>query len=190
MKGIWFGFGVIISLLCGCSNDPLASVTVTSSEACIGSVDLSPLLASAFERTEDLALLNQALGEPGKGGVCQGQIYMAKADSQVKIYRAWNSTNPQSRLGLWWAFNKPAGLIAQYREDYQICYQWSPLDKLVSCTLKPGTKIVVGTGQSARCSDYLSYPVSGKQQVFIENAAENVVDCHDFSGMLSWQTNH
>ncbi|MVD33254.1 hypothetical protein D6U54_19075, partial [Vibrio cholerae] len=67
-------------------------------------------------------------------------------------------------------FELPSGYTADYRKNFEICYQWSPLDKLAKCTLKAGTKVVVGNGQSAKCSEYLSYPVSEKQQVFISEA--------------------
>ena len=51
------------------------------------------------------------------------------------------------------------------------------------CKIKVGTHIVIGPGQSADCSEGLSYAKSSANQVFIpNNSAENVIfveDCHD-----------
>lgn len=179
--------GGLLLLLQGCVSYQEESDFVTS-QVCEGSSDLPSVLAVQFEPVQDEQLLNEALGEPEKGKLCQGKVYVSKSDSEVKIYRAWNSTNPNSRYGKWWAFNKPDGSVAQYREDYEICYQWSPLDKMVSCTLKPDTKIVVGNGQSAKCSEYLTYPVSAKQQVYIINASDAVLNCTEYDGVLSWKS--
>lgn len=173
-------------LLTGCSSVPTHKAS-TDAHACEGSTALPPNFSAYFEPVDDPTLLNEALGEPNEGELCQGQVYVAEEATQVQIYRAWNSTNPGSRLGHWWAFDEPSGTVASYREDYEICYQWSPLDKMVSCTLTPGTKVVVGNGQSAQCSEYLSYPVSATQQVYIDKAAEAVSDCTDYDGMLTWE---
>jgi hypothetical protein len=144
-------------------------------------------VAALFEAVEDEALLKSALGEPNKGMLCQGKVYRLKKDAVVVLYRAWNSTNPQSRLGKWWAFDRPNGKVARYRTDYQICYQWSPLDKLTHCILKGGAEVVVGTGQSAECSQYLIYPASVALQAYIEDAASSVSDCRDYDALFSWQ---
>ncbi|MBF9000300.1 hypothetical protein [Vibrio nitrifigilis] len=178
--------------LSGCSawqqseNNATSDTTVTPLAQCLGHTQLPEKLANQFYAVNDSKLLNQSLGEPGKGKLCNGAVYQAKPKTKVVIYRAWNSTNPNSKLGSWWAFSQPSGSIAKYRENYEICYQWSPLDKLVRCTLKPGTKIVLGGGQSAECSQYLSYPTSKSQQIFIEDASSAVKDCVEYTGMMSW----
>ncbi|WP_428466809.1 hypothetical protein [Photobacterium minamisatsumaniensis] len=156
-------------------------------QQCIGDTYLSGALAKDFEPIDDVNLLNKALGAPDEGGLCSGQVYISQEQADIVINRAWNSTNPASKLGQWWAFNTPKGSIAKYREDYEICYQWSPLDKMISCKLKPGTKVVVGAGQSAKCSEYLNYPVSAQQQIYIENAKSAVLECVEFDGQFSWQ---
>ena len=152
---------------------------------CIGTTDLPPNLANEFNVVEDSALLEEALGKPLKGRLCQGRVYESSSN-QVTIFRAWNSTNPGSQFGEWWAFSIPAGNVAQYREDYEICYQWSPLDKMTKCTLTKGAKIVVGTGQSAECSQYLTYPVSAAQQVFLVDASTFVSNCETFDDQFKW----
>lgn len=182
---------LILTALGGCSDIQLAEQTPPAQSAavtdCVGSDSLPAGLKTKFQTVDDPALLNQALGEPDKGGLCQGQVYESKTQTSVTLYRAWNSTNPNSQFGHWWAFSKPSGQVTTYRADYAICYQWSPLDKLVTCTLKPGTRVVVGTGQSAQCSQYLTYPVSAAQQIYIDNAQNALADCRNYSAEFSWK---
>jgi len=176
--------GTLIVVIQGCANDPVAT-TPLPEQACIGSTVISGDLSDKFELVLDSALLSQAIGEPLKGKLCQGAVYQSTQD--VTIYRAWNSTNPHSQFGQWWSFKRPSGQTAEYRKDYEICFQWSPLDKLVKCTLRPGTRVVVGNGQSAKCSEYLGYPASKKQQVFITDASDAVKDCQSYDSVMSWK---
>ena len=173
--------------LFGCSSYPIDKEVQNTVQLCSGNSDLPANLKNMFEPIEDKPLLSEALGSPNKGKLCQGQVYKSKEETQISIYRAWNSTNPNSKLGKWWAFQQPVGKISKYRSEYEICYQWSPLDTLVSCTLKPGVKVVVGTGQSAECSEYLTYSVSEKKQLFIEDASMSVTNCTVFDGEFSWK---
>ncbi len=154
---------------------------------CPGDVEPPPALEDKFEPAEDEALLSSSLGEPMKGKLCRGKVYKSKANSRVNVYRAWNSTNPKSEMGSWWAFHGPSGKVAKYRSDYEICYQWSPLDKLTHCILKDDVKIVIGTGQSAECSQYLSYPASPEKQIYMENTSNLVMDCVTYDGEFSWK---
>ena len=183
----------LVLFVVGCAKFPAGGVDVATdeatppAEACIGDTALPASLEGKFEPIDDLALLNNALGDPTKGGLCQGQVYQAKAGQSIILYRAWNSTNPHSQMGRWWAAEIPDGKTADYREDYEICYQWSPLDKLTRCDLAPGAKVVVGTGQSAECSQYLTYGVSASKQVYIENAADFMSNCDVFDDNFNWQ---
>ncbi|MEI8634178.1 hypothetical protein P4S72_23310 [Vibrio sp. PP-XX7] len=178
-----------IILLSGCVSTDMSAEkeTVTADAVCPGTTQLPEGLGGAFEAVNDPVLLAKALGEPEKGKLCQGQVYQSKAATQVRLFRAWNSTNPQSQFGQWWAYQMPAGDVATYRSDYEICYQWSPLDVMVRCTLKPNTKVVVGTGQSAKCSEYLTYPTSVKQQVYIPNAKASLINCTTYTGVMGWR---
>ncbi|MFT5722536.1 MAG: hypothetical protein ACI9W6_002865 [Motiliproteus sp.] len=188
MKNILAAVSVLT--LFGCANYQQVennTQAVAGENLCIGSSNLPEDLADKFKSIDDDSFLETALGSPQKGKLCQGQAYVSKKDSQVVLYRAWNSTNPNSKFGKWWAFKKPAGEVAKYRSDYEICYQWSPLDKLVSCTLEANTKVVVGTGQSAECSEFLTYPVSHEQQIYIEDASISLTDCSVFKGEFNWK---
>ena len=160
--------------------------TVTNNQ-CPGNVDLPAELANQFEAVTDDALLNSTISAANAGNLCQGRVYQAKTNVKVTLYRAWNTTNPNSRLGHWWAFTKPTGKTAQYRTDYEICYQFSPLDKLSQCQLAAGAKIVVGTGQSVKCSDYLTYPAAAAKQVYIQDAGSVLNSCQDFDEVFDWQ---
>lgn len=163
------------------------AVTPPVSQACIGSTELPTQLSPSFKKIHDHELHQRAIGAPEAGKLCQGQVYEAKEKTHINVYRAWNSTNPHSEKGAWWSFNQPEGSVTQYRENNEICYQWSPLDVMLTCTLKAGTKIVVGNGQSAKCSEYLTYPVSETQQVYIENADTVLENCTHFKGNFSWE---
>jgi len=158
-----------------------------ANDTCVGTVDVPAEFAVQFNPAEDDALLKTALGAPNTGSLCQGKVYaVIGSDAEVTVFRAWNSTNPGSRLGKWWAFYRPNGKTSQYRSDYEICYQWSPLDKLTQCKLKAGTKVVVGTGQSATCSQYLTYPTSAAKQIYLDNSSA-VYDCKDYDLVFKWE---
>ncbi|VFQ45298.1 hypothetical protein [Desulfoluna butyratoxydans] len=171
----------------GCSSMDNKTVTTALTPDCLGDTEIPAAFKDQFKAAEDSVLLDLALGAPDKGKLCWGQVYVAKENSDVTIYRAWNSTNPHSKMGQWWSFSKPTGLVSAYRSGCEICYQWSPLDKLVVGRLKPGTKIVVGTGQSAKCSEYLTYPVSDEKQVFIKDADTSVETTSDYDLVFKWR---
>ncbi|WP_428243296.1 hypothetical protein [Gynuella sp.] len=172
-----------VALLASCSSTP----ELVQTDECAGTTELPADFQSLFSEVEDAALLNSALGSANNGKLCQGQVYQLNADASLTLFRAWNSTNPYSRMGAWWALQKPAGSIAQYRSDYEICYQWSALDALVSCELKPGTKVVIGNGQSAQCSQYLTYPVSAALQVYLPDADQSMINCSTAEAVFFWQ---
>ncbi|MFQ3219577.1 MAG: hypothetical protein ACJAUL_001853 [Paraglaciecola sp.] len=175
------------------SNESTAVFTVPPA-ACLGNTELPPSLAGQFTPVSDPSLLANATAPAGEGKLCQGQVYQANDGEKITVYRAWNSRNSYTRLGSWWAANKPAGKTSDYQTNYEICYIWSPLDKMVQCDLKPGTKVVIGTGQSTFCAPPppAKYPstyileVSAKKQVYIENTADVVTNCRDFNNEFSW----
>ena len=174
-------------LIFGCSSIDTQKANNGFTQKCLGNTEIDSEFRDQFIEIEDNSLLNLALGSPNEGKLCWGKVYIAKQNSNILIYRAWNSTNPNSQMGQWWAFSKPTGLISTYRYNYEICYQWSPLDKLVYGRLKPGTKIVVGTGQSAKCSDYLTYPISDEKQIFIKDASKSIENPQVYDLIFKWQ---
>ncbi len=164
-----------------------AKLVLKNDVQCKGSVQPPEFVRGDLSPAIDGQLLNESLGEPEQGRLCHGAVYTVNDSSDITIYRAWNSTNPQSKMGQWWALYEPSGSVMMYRNDYEICYQWSPLDKMISCRLKAGTQVVIGTGQSARCSEYLNYGVSDKQQVYIPDAQNAVSECKEFLGEFKWK---
>ncbi len=186
---VWVAFCVGACSQATMQKKESGSLQSTSNEnvQCKGSVQPPESVQAELSLVINDPLLNESLGKPEQGKLCHGAVYSANDSSNITIYRAWNSTNPQSKMGQWWALYEPSGSVAAYRTDYEICYQWSPLDKMISCKLKPGTQVVIGTGQSARCSEYLSYDVSDKQQVYIPDAENAVSDCKEFIGEFKWK---
>lgn len=116
---------------------------------------------------EDGALLRQALGESGKGGLCAGKVLQVR--QALTVYRVWDDARPDSQFGRWWSFSPPAGPVSAYRRENAICPDWSALNAVKQCRLKVGAEIVVGPGQSARCGDGMLLAASPVNQVFIPN---------------------
>jgi len=160
--------------------------TPTSAAECAGDMELPVEFSRKFTAISDPQLLAESIGEPNKGKLCQGQVYVAKQNTQITLFRAWNGTNPASEFGDWWALKSPRGQVAQYRSEYQICYQWTPMDKMTLCSLKAGAKVVIGTGQSATCSQFLEYPSSDKKQVYLANAEADLFDCSSYNAEFNW----
>ena len=133
-------------------------------EACAGSVATSvPGLVEAGNPT----LLAKAQFQSGKGGVCLAKVF--SATTPVVLYRVFDASNPYSRFGSWWSLKRPSGSRDDYRVAFAICREWSSLDRLISCEVRPGTQIVVGTTQSAECSDGSTYAKTAENQVFVAN---------------------
>ena len=154
---------------------------VVNARQCEGALTDPP---EGFSEVDNKRLVESSLGAPGKGRLCQGKAY--QVHGSPTIYRAFNSTHPPSRLGMWWALQKPAGSVSRYREKHEICYQWSPLDSLVRCKLREGATVVLGTGQSATCSEYLTYPASSVVQLYIGSAEADALQCTSYFGVFNW----
>lgn len=164
---------------------PSATAKAPTQTKCAKAQPLPPTLAAALQKTHNPALLKKALGLPEAGGLCAGQVYTVT--TPITLYRVWNSTFAGSQLGHWWTWQKPQGAIADYRQQNAICYQWSPLDKLTQCQIAAGTQLVIGSGQSARCSAFLAYPVSSQLQIFLANSAAHTSHCQNFTAHWQWQ---
>ena len=152
---------------------------------CAGEVAAPALLATRLTEIEAPELVAQSVKGPEQGDLCQAKAY--RVNRSFEVFRGWNSNNPGSELGKWWAFTMPAGRISEYREDFAICPSWSPLDMMTRCTLKEGAKVVLGTGQSARCNPYLTYPASGEVQIYLDDGEHNLLQCTSYYGVFSWQ---
>jgi hypothetical protein len=132
---------------------------------CIGIVRGEPGLNEGMND----ALLARTQGKSGKGGVCAAKVF--SVTSPVTLYRVFDAGNPHSRLGSWWTLAAPSGSREEYRAQNAIGTEWSKLDRLVSCEVRPGSEVVLGTTQSAICADGSTYGKTGAIQVFVANDA-------------------
>ena len=144
-----------------------STIPVGSTEACVGDVMEPP---PGLVETVNTALLAESLGAAGEGKLCAGKVF--KVTYPFSVYRVWDSANTSSAYGRWWSFSPPQGPRESYREANEICTSWSALDRLSVCTLKIGAFIVIGPGQSAKCTD-ASYAKSAVNQVYVQNDAKN-----------------
>ena len=151
--------------------------------ACTGRVASPP---EGLIEANDKALLQQALGASGAGKLCDGKVF--QTIRPVTVYRVWNSEKSYTLLGSWWSFTLPKGPVEKYRAENEICPSWSTLNRMSACTIRVGTKIVAGPGQSADCpQDQLNYPKSAVNQVFIPNdARSNVIFVEDCTAGSEW----
>jgi hypothetical protein len=160
---------------------PTKPVAPTNAEACAGPVATPPPgLVKADE-----APPKWSIGEPGKGSLCEGKVFVAQGP--VTVYRIFSASYKTSKLagptGAFWTLDKPSGTAASYRNVYEICKEWNDLDMLNECKIEVGAKVILGPGQSATCdkSD-TSYPRSAANQVVIVKKTDGsvpVVDCKE-----------
>lgn len=142
-----------------------ANAPVPEGATCTGRVDAPPKGLTASEE----AAPSFAIGQPGKGALCEGKVFTAK--EPVTVYRVFSADYATSKqagpLGAYWTFAKPTGKQADYRATYEICTEWNKLDTLNECTVDVGAKIVLGPGQSATCDGGKEYAQSAANQVLI-----------------------
>jgi hypothetical protein len=132
--------------------------------ACVGAISPAP---DGLKEVTDEALLQSALAASGKGQLCTGRVY--EATKPVIVYRVWNQEKSYTQTGRWWSFDVPKGDVESYRKENAICPEWSALNVVSSCTIKVGTHVVFGPGQSATCEGGLTYEKSAVNQVYIPN---------------------
>lgn len=116
------------------------------------------------------AAIGSAVKPAGQGGVSEGIVIRLTQD--IPVYRMWsgpakvNAAGLTNRLGGWWSYDAPSGTQARYRTAYEICQGWNDLTWVAACTLKAGSVVVIGPGQSVSaetCGDATgreSYPAN------------------------------
>lgn len=145
------------------SPSPSTSPDPSAGPACAGTIEAP----AGMTAVDDAALLALAVGAPGQGKLCTGRVYQVTAP--ITVYRVWTAAKAYTQLGGWWSLTAPVGPAQAYRADNAICAEWSALDTVSSCTIKLGTHIVIGPGQSADCEGDADYAQSATNQVFIPN---------------------
>ncbi|WP_018610357.1 hypothetical protein [Uliginosibacterium gangwonense] len=164
--------GLVFMLLClsGCQTvyqGGAPSLLGTDGVPCDGQV----AAPAGWREVNDDALLKMALGATDKGGICAGKVF--EATQATRVYRVWDSRYATSRLGKWWALDQPESPREAYRANYAICPDWSALDEETACMLQPGSRIVLGTTQSASCGSFI-YPKTAWLQVYVNPQGASV----------------
>lgn len=105
------------------------------------------------------------------------KIYKVIKDGLI-IYRVWNHSNPQSEYGNWWTFEYPEDgtYVQTYRKENGICSEWSPLDMLSSAEIKRASFIIVGSGASVECNEFVKYStdIVTSTQVYIDSPTKKL----------------
>jgi hypothetical protein len=133
----------------------------------------APIAGLAEIRDDSLAA--RALGRAGTGGLCGARVYVVT--TAVTVYRAWDSAVASSEFGAWWALDAPQGTRDDYRKAYAVCPAWSRLDRVVACSLKPGSRVVVGPGQSVDCGAGGFLAASATAQAYLHQSAVQFEAC-------------
>lgn len=163
---------VALLLIASCASVPQQSLenlaVGVDGSTCVGTVMTPP---AGLVEADDTGLLQTAQGGSGQGKLCTGKVFIA--EQPVTVYRVWDSSRPYTVYGSWWSLSEPQGPRDNYRKEEDICPEWSALDRVSACTIKVGTRIAIGPGQSVNCNNNLSYPPSAANQVYIPNDSRN-----------------
>lgn len=162
---------VVLALaISGCAHLPANTAAEATADngidgvPCVGAVDGAAPGLVHFDNAPLLALAQRPSGE---GYLCSAKSFAIT--QPVRLYRLIDSTQPYSKLGSFWSFDRPTGTRDDYRAKFAICKQWSQLDRLIACDVRPGTVVVVGTTQSANCGQDFIYDKTSANQVFVPN---------------------
>jgi len=86
---------------------------------------------------------------------------------KVTLYRVWDKNYPPSKIARWWSLDDPRLMKKnEYRRKNAICPEWSPLNAIVRCTLKPGGQFMIGRTEAVSCRSY-NIPASDTLQIFL-----------------------
>lgn len=168
------------ALLAGCAGlstapAPAPADVGVDGIACVGAVPSAP---AQFQPSANEGLVNTARLASGKGGVCAAQVYTATAP--VVVYRVYDQKNGSASAiaGRWWSLSLPTGPRDGYRAAYGICPEWSALNAMMRCELKPGAQVLLGNTQSVDCAEG-GYPKTAAAQLYIPNDGRNNVSYVD-----------
>lgn len=124
-------------------DEPLATLA-REPESAICSSDLA-FQKEGLKESAGRSVRDRAVSRPGAGGLCAAREF--EVTKPLKIYRVSGSTTPDYYN--WWTFDEPTGSASEYRSRNVMCAEWS-VKMQTSCTLRAGTRIAVGYGQSLK----------------------------------------
>lgn len=169
-KTLLYFSAVLLSACASVSELPTTAATGIDGQSCVGA---APAAIDGLSPASNAALQAKAQFASDKGGVCSAKIYTVAASLQV--YRVFDEQKPWTAYGGWWAMTRPSGPKEDYRAQNAICSEWSNLDRLITCQLKVGAEVVLGTTQSVTCADGTVYPKTAAVQVYLPNDSKNGV---------------
>jgi hypothetical protein len=158
----WALFLLVASSACAARGSAPVGAEAEPHGACVGAVEV----VEGLHEVSDPALVQQALGAPGKGQLCEAKAF--EVTRPLPVFRVWDASKPPTRLGRWWSFARPAGPREAYRAANEICAEWSALDVATECHLSVGAHVVLGPGQSATRAGG-AYTASPTNQLFVPN---------------------
>jgi len=137
--------------------------------------------------------LPSAVKPEGEGGISQGIV--ARLTQDIPVWRLWSgpekkdSRGNTNRIGQWWGYDPARGSQQEYRTRFEICLPWNDLTWVAKCTLKKGTVVAIGPGNSVSamvCGDPTgqeAYPANPDDwQIWLSRAwtrtgADKELDC-------------
>jgi len=153
-------FLVLLAVMEGCCR-PQGMLPVN---VCVGNIQQ----VDGFRKLDfkDEELLRVASGQPGRGGLCIGEVFVV--GKPLTVYRVWGRSKTNSDKGRWWSLEPPKGNLASWQALNDVCPEWNPADVVSKCELEKDTIVVLGTGQSATCNNG-TFPPSPVNQLYIPN---------------------
>lgn len=104
-------------------------------------------------------------------------FYENTSQEPIVLWRVYNTSYPQSAMGRWWSLDDPTKSSKdEYRQANAICPEWSPLDGIAKCELRPGGDFVIGHTDAVRCKT-VNYLASDTLQIFLVNPLEDLYNC-------------
>lgn len=94
---------------------------------------------------------------PWNGGIQAGCTVTPNAGAKVTLYRAWGGGGAtggggySQRLGGWWSLQNPLSQyqnVTEWRSANAVCPTFNTATTVTACTLKPGTRVIIGYTQS------------------------------------------
>lgn len=120
---------------------PPATAPELASDVC--SSDLA-FEIDGLKKSVGNAVLKQGVYGLGGGGLCAASEFVVTKPLTIYRLSAWHTPDYDK----WWTFELPSGSASEYRKRYVMGGDW-PVNYRTTCTLKVGTTIAVGYGQSS-----------------------------------------